>query len=103
MNAASQPTSKRAIPATLGQSFAAAARFRNDRPFLADTEMRLDGAQALETSARLAAALQAQGLAAGQKVVFLSRPSVLHTRTWFSAIRLRAIRFPYRKIPQRYR
>jgi len=91
MNAASQPTSKRAIPATLGQSFAAAARFRNDRPFLADTEMRLDGAQALETSARLAAALQAQGLAAGQKVVFLSRPSVLHTLTWFSAIRLRAI------------
>ena len=53
--------------------------------------MRLDGAQALETSARLAAALQAQGVSAGEKVVFLSRPSVLHTLAWFSAIRLGAI------------
>jgi acyl-CoA synthetase (AMP-forming)/AMP-acid ligase II len=91
MNAASQPTSMLSTPTTLGASFAAAARLRNNRPFLADAEMRLDGAQALETSARLAAALQAQGLSAGEKVAFLSRPSVLHTLAWFSAIRLGAI------------
>jgi acyl-CoA synthetase (AMP-forming)/AMP-acid ligase II len=91
MNAASWPPSMLSTPTTLGESFAAAARLRNNRPFLADGDMRLDGAQALETSARLAAALQANGLSAGEKVVFLSRPSVLHTLTWFSAIRLGAI------------
>jgi acyl-CoA synthetase (AMP-forming)/AMP-acid ligase II len=91
MNTASQPTSMLSTPATLGESFAAAAGLRNSRPFLADAEMRLDGAQALETSGRLAAALQAKGLSAGEKVVFLSRPSVLHALAWFSAIRLGAI------------
>jgi acyl-CoA synthetase (AMP-forming)/AMP-acid ligase II len=91
MNAASQPTSMPKTPTTLGESFVAAARLRNDRPFLADAEMRLSGAQALETSTRLAAALQGLGLSAGDKVVFLSRPSVLHTLAWFSAIRLGAV------------
>lgn len=91
MNAAGQSASRPAAPTTLGQSFAAAARHRNDRPFLADAEMALDGNQAFETSAHLAAALQAQGLCAGDKLAFLSRPGVLHTLTWFSAIRLRAI------------
>ncbi len=91
MNAASQPPSMLSTPTTLGESFAAAARLRNNRPFLADAEMQLDGAQALETSARLAAALLENGLSAGEKVVFLSRPSVLHTLAWFSAIRVGAI------------
>lgn len=91
MNAAGQPTSMLSTPTTLGESFAAAARLRNDQPFLADTDMRLDGAQALETSECLAAALQANGLSAGKKVAFLSRPSALHTLAWFSAIRIGAI------------
>jgi acyl-CoA synthetase (AMP-forming)/AMP-acid ligase II len=91
MNAASQPTSMSLTPTTLGESFAAAATLRNDRPFLADGELRLNGTQALETSTRLAGALQAHGLSSGEKVVFLSRPSVLHTLAWFSAIRLGAI------------
>jgi acyl-CoA synthetase (AMP-forming)/AMP-acid ligase II len=86
-----QPASNPPVPTTLGQSFAAAAALRADQPFLIDADMRLDGTAALETSGELAAALHSRGLSAGDKVVFLSRPSVQHTLSWISAIRLGAI------------
>ena len=91
MATASEPAPGNGKPRTLGESFAAACRIRSDRPFLIDSEHRLDGAQALERSAQLSAALNECGLARSDKVVFLSRPSVLHTLAWFSAIRLGAV------------
>jgi acyl-CoA synthetase (AMP-forming)/AMP-acid ligase II len=91
MTGASQPTLKLEKPKTLGESFVAAAKLRISRPFFIDAEMRLDGAQVLGQSKQLAAALQTQALSSGDKIVFLSRPSVLHTLAWFSAIRLGAI------------
>jgi acyl-CoA synthetase (AMP-forming)/AMP-acid ligase II len=91
MTAAGAPVSRSLSPATLGGCFAVAATLRGQRAFLADAELRVDGTQALEMSERLAAALQAQNLSAGDKVVFLSRPSVLHTLAWFSAVRIGAI------------
>ena len=75
-------------PASLGAAFAAACAVRHDRDFLVDDEMRLDGASAERTSRRLAAVLHAHGLRAGARVVFMCRPSVAHTLTWFAAVRL---------------
>ncbi len=91
MNAVIQPASTSAIPRTLGACFTAATELRKDRAFLIDEELRLNGAQALDKSDRLVAAICACGLTAGAKIVFLSRPSVLHTLAWFSAIRVGAI------------
>ena len=76
---------------TLGAAFAAAAARRNDRPFLVDADVSFDGLGAARKSLQLADSLHKRGLSAGERVVFLCRPSVLHTLAWFSAIRVGAI------------
>jgi acyl-CoA synthetase (AMP-forming)/AMP-acid ligase II len=89
--AATRPVPQKSASRTLGAAFAAATELRKSVPFLLDDGMRLDGGQALQASTQLAGAFQALDLRTGDKIVFLSRPSVLHTLAWFSAVRLGAI------------
>lgn len=76
---------------TLGAAFAAACQSRSQRPFLNDADASLSGDQAAQWSLNVASVLQNWMLAPGDRVAFLSRPSVLHTLVWFSVIRVGAI------------
>ena len=85
------PSSWPSSSQTLGAAFAAACALRHDRIFLADTDAEFDGASAAKKSEQIAAFLHAEGVSAGSRIAFLSRPSALHIVAWFSVIRLGCI------------
>lgn len=87
---AAEPVSSVAPRETVGAAFVAACAVRHDRDFLVDAELRLDGASAERQSRHLVAALHTLGLRSGGRVAFMSRPSVAHTLSWLSAVRLGA-------------
>jgi len=75
----------------IGGMFAAACAARRDRDFLIDADHRLDGAAALELSARMARGLAERGVRAGDRVALIARPSALHAVAWFAIARLGAV------------
>jgi acyl-CoA synthetase (AMP-forming)/AMP-acid ligase II len=88
MTASAHSSSWPSSSQTLGAAFAAACALRGRADFLVDDETRLNGIETAERSERVAAALHAHGQLAGRRIAFLSRPSVSHALTWFSAIRI---------------
>jgi acyl-CoA synthetase (AMP-forming)/AMP-acid ligase II len=72
-------------PDTLAGLYARACRWRGSLELFTDSTERIAGRQAWQASLAIGGALAARGLAAGDRIAFLCKPSARHALAWFGA------------------
>ena len=72
-------------PDTLAGLYARACRWRGSLELFTDSTERISGRQAWQASLAIGGALAARGLAAGDRIAFLCKPSARHALAWFGA------------------
>jgi len=68
---------------TLAGLYGRACRWRGERDLFVDPAERVTGSQAWQSSLAISGAFSRRGLAAGDRVAFLCKPSARHALAWF--------------------